>query len=241
MRTQLAFALISLTVSAAIADADPITIGSTKRFVVAVTSISTPAGDLNSTDGEEDGDSLAGSVLSTFDHTQAQAKISLVSHISANLQHFSGLGMTSASAIGRGAVAGGNDLFSLFGLEIDQPHAYIFKANLELVGVGLWRGVLDDFSERRPFDVTVNERGVHHIERRGFIRPGRYDFQVAGQSEADTDPPFGPSPVGRLSYDFSFDLASTPEPNSLLLIGGAMLTLIVRSRRRISLAFNAWH
>lgn len=225
-----------LTVCSGVASADPIRVIVDGRLVSAEAAAFNSLGHAVTFSREQHvkGDNLSASAQATFGEATSLSQSQLTSAIAAGLHQFSGVATASSSIVGPGhgsAVA----LFEV-SFELHQPHVFDFEGNFEALGFGAWQAHLVQspaVHQLLRFNFISGpvpaERLPIHIRQRGSLDPGGYRLLV--RSDTLTNTLLDVASSGASRFDFVFGMSPVPEPSSLLLVGGGVLTLIGRAHR----------
>lgn len=233
--TECAVGALVLAICSSVATADPIRLLTEDRFVAAEALAFRPPGvvAVSSREQQVNADVLSASAQAAFDDTTTRAESQMASMLSPDLHHLSGVASTAANIIGPLGNGQATAIFEVW-FELDASHAYDFEASFEALEFGSWQAHLrqspGELRQSLLFSVISNTGPALQLSRRGSLDPGRYALTVRSDAGASTI--FGVGNRGSANFDFAFDMAPVPEPSSMLLVGGGVLSIAARVRRR---------
>jgi hypothetical protein len=233
-RLLLGFALLVHPLAAA---GDPITLVASTRSVAVDAVLGTRSADPGVIYNQP---AMTNTITLTGGEGAATASAALISQVAPSDGVFSGSGGTAASHQTQ-TVNGGGHAQADYGVLFDLTAAQQFDFSAAFATIGgeagtrsLWAVELTYYPGPTANPVfTVGGTDTRDLWSTGLLQPGRYGLFLQTVSDA-----FGTG-AGGTSAHFSFSLtladpqlAPTPEPGSMLLLGSGLLGLLARSRMR---------
>jgi hypothetical protein len=232
-------ATLVLTTATA-ASADPISIISNVRVTRARVEVSDTSGSAFDSATDQNHSPLIATASASTTLSSATSNATLTTEFGNTLNWFgAGTANSLVSTTGTGTIFAGSEFLATF--DVLAPLDYAFNGTFDAEvsptggappnrGVSTW-----GFQLARAGDPVFSGVGTGPATRSfmGLLNPGRYDLSLATEQDAEVASRAG---FGRGAFSFTFDMtpvdvAATPEPASLLLIGTGLAGVFGWRRR----------